>query len=217
MSSSLNEKYKLIQKNYDRLSHWYDWLEGWGESKISHDALQLVNIQPDELVLEIGSGTGSNLIRILRMGNPIELIGLDLSLNMGFEALKKTHRFAPNLRPDLVNGNTLSLPFESNIFDVLFMLFTFEIIPMEVQRNVLSEFMRVLKPNGRVCVASMSEDKVGLMMLLYKWSIHQFPNVVDCQPIRLAEIFEQGGFRIVKNETKSLWGLPVRIILVMKS
>jgi demethylmenaquinone methyltransferase/2-methoxy-6-polyprenyl-1,4-benzoquinol methylase len=138
MSSLLHDKFLLIQKNYDRLSHWYDWLEGWGERGISSAALQLLNIQPNERVLEIGSGTGSNLIKILSMKSPSGLVGLDLSLDMCREAFKKIHHLTPILKPDLVNGNAITLPFESNTFDVLFMLFSFEIIPLDAQRMVLA-------------------------------------------------------------------------------
>jgi hypothetical protein len=58
-----------------------------------------------------------------------------------------------------------------------------------------------------------NEVKGGMMMRLYRWSFQKFPKVVDCQPIKLVEVFEQGGWRIIKNESSFFWGLPVRIIL----
>jgi len=201
------------QKNYDCLSRWYDLIEGWGENSICVDAIRLINIQSGDKILEVGSGTGANLLRISNIVKNCEIVGLDLSYKMCQQEKIKTKRIMDS-SVNVVNGNAIHLPFPNNHFDVLYMLFTLEIIPDLLISNALSECKRILKPNGRLCVAAMSYEKINrLMMRLYLWSICHFPEVVDCQPINLDSIFKNAGFEPSVNQFHSLWGLPVRILL----
>lgn len=210
-------KFTQTQKNYDRLSRWYDLIEGWGEKSICVDAIRLINIQSGEKILEVGSGTGTNLIRISNTAKNCEIVGLDLSYKMCQQAKIKTKRIKDSPL-DLVNGNAIYLPFPKNHFDVLCMLFTLEIIPNEYTSFALRECKRVLKPNGRICVGAMSTEKMNnLMMRLCQWSIHHFPEVVDCRPIDLESIMKNAGFEPSVNQFQFLWGLPVRILLANKS
>ena len=209
-------KFNQTQNNYDRLSRWYDLIEGWGEKPICVDAIRLINIQSGEKILEVGSGTGTNLLRISNTAKNCEIVGLDLSYKMCQQAKIKTKRIKDSPL-DLVNGNAIYLPFPKNHFDVLFMLFTLEIIPYEYISFALRECNRVLKPNGRICVGAMSAEKMNnLMMQLYQWSIHHFPEVVDCRPIDLESIMKNAGFEPSVNQFQFLWGLPVRILLANK-
>ena len=209
--------FNQTQNNYDRLSRWYDLIEGWGEKSICIDAIRLINIQSGEKILEVGSGTGTNLLRISNIVKNCEIVGLDLSYKMCQQAKIKTKRIK-NSPADVVNGNAIHLPFPNHHFDVLFLLFTLEIIPNPYISSALSECKRVLKPNGRICVGAMSSEKMNhLMMRLYLWSIHLFPEVVDCRPIDLESIMKDVGFEPSVNQFHSLWGLPVRILLANKS
>jgi len=208
--------FNQTQNNYDRLSRWYDLIEGWGEKSICVDANRLINIQSGEKILEVGSGTGTNLLRFVNTVKNCEIVGLDLSYKMCQQAKIKSKRIKYDPL-DLVNGNAIHLPFPNNHFDVLCMLFTLEIIPNEHISFALRECKRVLKLNGRICVVAMSAEKMNhLMMRLYQWSIHYFPEVVDCQPIDLESIMRNAGFESSINQFHSLWGLPVRILLAKK-
>ena len=215
MGTLLN-KFDQTQKNYDRLNPWYDLIEGWGEMSISVNAIKLINIQAGEKILEVGSGTGTNLLRISNYVINCEIVGLDISFGMCQQAKLKTKKVR-KFPMDVVNGNAVYLPFPKHYFDALFMLFTLEIIPNPFTFHTLIEYKRVLKPNGRICVAAMSSEKADrLMMKLYRWSIDHLPEVVDCQPIDLESIMKNAGFESSVNQYYSLWGLPVRILLANK-
>jgi ubiquinone/menaquinone biosynthesis C-methylase UbiE len=206
-----------IQKNYDRLSWWYDLIEGWGEKPICDHAIRLINIQPGEKVLEIGSGTGNNLLRISQKVKDCEVVGLDLSFKMCQQARKKIKGKNDSLL-GISNSNAIQLPFPKNYFNALFILFTFEIIPERYYPLVLKECKRVLKSRGRLCIGAMSAEKMDhLMMRLYCWTTVHFPQIVDCRPIDLNSILENMGFEPSVNQFQSLWGLPVRILLANKS
>jgi ubiquinone/menaquinone biosynthesis C-methylase UbiE len=208
--------FKQIQNNYDRLSRWYNIIEGWGEKSICDNAIRSINIQPGEKILEIGSGTGSNLLRISQTVEDCEIAGLDLSFKMCQQARMKVNRKNNSLLR-IANGNAIQLPYPKNHFDALFMLFTFEIIPEKYFPIVLNECKRVLKPKGRLCIGAMSSEKNNhLMMKLYLWTTSHFPRIVDCRPIDLNTIFEKAWLEPSVNQFQSLWGLPVRILLAKK-
>ena len=209
--------FNKTQNNYDRLSRLYELIDGWGERSICIDAIRLINIQSGEKVLEVGSGTGTNLFLITNIEKNCEIVGLDLSYKM-CQQVKITIKRTKVSPADVVNGNVVHFPFPNNHFDVLFMLFTLEIIPNSFISHALSECKRVLKPNGRICVGSMAAEKLNhLMMRLYHWSNHHFPEVVDCRPIDLESNLKCAGFEPSVNQLHSLWGLPVRILLANKS
>jgi ubiquinone/menaquinone biosynthesis C-methylase UbiE len=206
-------KFNQTQNNYDRLSRWYDLLEGWGEKPICDEAIKLINFQSGEKILEIGSGTGTNLKQISRTVKNCEIMGFDLSNKMCKKAKRKAMR-RKDFIIGLVNGNAIHLSFPKDYFDVVYLLFTLEIIPDEFIPLVLSECRRVLKPNGRICISAMSAEKMEtLMMRLYLWSVHHFPEIVDCRPIDLNSRMEKEGFTPLVNRLMNLWGLPVRILL----
>lgn len=208
--------FNQIQKNYDRLSQWYDLIEGWGEKPICDQAIRLVNIQPGEKALEIGFGTGSNLLRITQSVNDCEIVGLDLSYKMCQMARMKGKRKNDPIQ-GITNGNAIQLPYPKNHFDALLLLFTFEIIPEKYFPLVLNECKRVLKPEGRLCIGAMSSEKMDhLMMRLYLWLTIHFTQIVDCRPIDLNSILKNAGFEPSINQFQSLWGLPVRILLANK-
>jgi ubiquinone/menaquinone biosynthesis C-methylase UbiE len=208
--------FNQIQKNYDRLSPWYDFIEGWGEKSICDRAIRLIDTQPDEKVLEIGSGTGSNLLRISKLVKDCEIAGLDLSFKMSQKARMKLYGKNDSVL-GITNGNAIQLPYPKNHFDALFMLFTFEIIPEKYFPLVLNECKRVLKQKGRLCIGAMSaEKKDHLMMRMYLWSTIHFPQIIDCRPINLDSIIKDTEFEPTVYQFHSLWGLPVRIIIAMK-
>jgi demethylmenaquinone methyltransferase/2-methoxy-6-polyprenyl-1,4-benzoquinol methylase len=48
---------------------------------------------------------------------------------------------------------------------------------------------------------------------VYKWLHRHFPHFIDCQPIPVAELLEEGGFRIEARDELSIWGLPVSAVV----
>ena len=213
MNPSSSEKIRNTQANYDHLSRWYDWLEGWGEKRICDQTLNLLNPGRNERILEIGSGTGANLIRLNTLSTGLSLIGADLSLEMCRQAMKKLNRIKIN-HIVFSNVNATNLPFPANTFDAILMMFTLEILPNETMLSALQDCRKVLKKKGRICVACMADEKTrSPMMSLYRWSMRVFPRVVDCRPIKANEMIQSVGFTIEIIQHHSLWGLPVTIVL----
>jgi ubiquinone/menaquinone biosynthesis C-methylase UbiE len=211
------QKFETIRQNYDRLSRWYDLLEGWGERSINKRAQQLLHLECGEQLLEIGSGTGANMVRLGQQLPGNLIVGLDLSFGMCQEAQKKYSHYSFEHIYSL-QGNAIKLPFSNRSFSNSLCCFSLEIIPPDHMSAALKEIHRVLKPGGRLCVAAMAEEKQdGLMMRMYRLSMRCFPQLVDCRPIQLASVLVKAGFALKQNQLLTLWGLPVQLLLVKKN
>ena len=65
--------------SYDRLSKWYDLLEGGWETPPRRVGLEMLAPRAGERLLEIGCGTGSALAELPAQ---VRAVGLDLSAGM---------------------------------------------------------------------------------------------------------------------------------------
>ena len=94
------------------------------------------------------------------------------------------------------------------------MSFTLELFDTPEIPIVLSEIKRVLKPNGRLGVVSLSrEDGTSLMLRLYEWMHQRMPQYIDCRPIYVEQALKEAGFQVVHSEKEKLWGLPAKVVV----
>jgi demethylmenaquinone methyltransferase/2-methoxy-6-polyprenyl-1,4-benzoquinol methylase len=209
------------QAAYDRLSRWYDLLSGSSEARPRQAGLDLLQALPGEGVLDIGPGTGHSLAALARaVGKTGCVQALDLSpgmLAVARERLRTTAKQGDFANVCLACGDALRLPYPDGAFDAIFSSFNLELFDTPEIPQVLEECRRVLHPDGRICVVSLSkEGKNQAMIKLYEWSHDRLPAFVDCRPIYVQLALEQAGFHIQAVKCTSMWGLPVEIVLAQK-
>lgn len=97
------------------------------------------------------------------------------------------------------------------------MSFTLELFDTPEMPSLLEEVKRVLKPKGRIAVASMSkENGESLLLRLYEWAHRKWPKYVDCRPIYLEQSLRDTGYEIRKKEKVKLFGLSGEIVVAVK-
>lgn len=203
--------------NYDRLSRWYDWLAG-SEAKYRAAGLAVLAAQPGEQILEIGFGTGQSLMALATaVGESGQVHGLDVSPGMLNVAWDRLARAGLRQRVALQLGDAASLPYETAVFDGVFLSFTLELFTPADRAQVLAEIHRVLKANGRLCVVSLAKEGAGTAVRLYEWCHERWPAVIDCRPIFVPEVIRAAGFHLRQTRRMSMWGLPVAIVLADKA
>jgi hypothetical protein len=62
----------------------------------------------------------------------------------------------------------------------------------------------------------MAKGRPGALVPAYEWAHAHFPKFTDCRPIVARVFLQSGGFDIAAAVEKSMWGLPVDILLSRK-
>jgi len=206
------------KESYDKISRFYDYFAGIFEKKYRDMALNQLNIKRGETVLEIGFGTGHCLKQIAEsVGENGKVYGIDISSGMLEVTKKRLEKAGLIDRVKLYCGDSLKMPHEDNKFDAVFMSFTLELFDTPEIPKVLDETKRVLKPNGRIGVVSMSKDDgSSILVRLYEWSHKKFPQYADCRPIYVEKSLKEMGFGIKHKEKIKIFGLTGKIVVGLK-
>ena len=136
-----------------------------------------LNIGPDSLVLDAGSGTGVVTLGLQDAGfRPRRVIALDLSFNslkVSREEFAKHKKYAKSI--DAVQGNVLKLPFPDDTFDLLLICGVLEYTPLD---DGLREAARVLKKGAPLVLLPVKQSLVGSVLeLFYNFKIHKLADV----------------------------------------
>jgi ubiquinone/menaquinone biosynthesis C-methylase UbiE len=206
-------------ETYDRISGWYDLLEGSWEKKIRDVGLQKLAVQRGEIALEIGPGTGHGILALARSaGESGRVYGIDLSSRMLRLTYARAQKSGCSDRVTLARGDAEHLPLHSQSFDAVFMSFTLELFDTPEIPPVLAECSRVLRRGGRIGVVSLSKaGESRWMRRLYEWGHRRFPRFLDCRPMYVQQALEGAGFQIRDARLMALVGLPVEIVIARKS
>jgi ubiquinone/menaquinone biosynthesis C-methylase UbiE len=212
-SSRVLRSKEEARSNYNRLSRWYDLVAG-SETRFTDLGLRLLDIQTGERVLELGFGTGKSLAALARsVGTEGRVFGLDLSEGMRGVAARRLARAGLDRRVELHLGDAAALPYAADSFDAIFMGFTLELFDTPEIPVVLKECRRALRSGGRLAVVAMAKGRPGILVPAYEWAHVHFPILTDCRPIAAREFLQTCGLETVAVVEKSMWGLPVDILL----
>jgi SAM-dependent methyltransferase len=132
----------------------YDGISFGLSDTISH-AVQLLWPQPGERILDIGTGTGWAARLAARRG--AHVTGLDIAPGMLGAAEALSQGLQP--QPRFVRGPAESLPFQDRDFDGA--ISTYGIIFSPDPAAAIAEMARVLRPGGRIALATWADDPEG--------------------------------------------------------
>jgi ubiquinone/menaquinone biosynthesis C-methylase UbiE len=172
---------KKTQSFYDRIAEVHNLalkVNGYRKSVTRYLRSLDLEIGPESLVLDAGSGTGIVTLGFQDTGfKPRKTIAFDLSANSlkiareQFEKEKKID--ATNIAT--VQGNVLQLPFADDTFDLVLTCGVLEYVSLDAG---LGELSRVIKPGGKLVFIPVKPSFVGSVLeLLYKFKIHPIDDV----------------------------------------
>ena len=131
--------YKYLSKVYDRINPFI-----WNE-EMRNEAIGMLDIEPDDHVLDVGCGTGFATEALLERTENVH--GLDQSAHQLQRAYAKFGKRGP---VRFYRGDAERVPFADDAFDVVWSSGSIEYWPNPV--DALEEFRRVTKPGGKVLV-----------------------------------------------------------------
>ncbi|MBC7094217.1 MULTISPECIES: class I SAM-dependent methyltransferase [Thermococcus] len=196
-------------KRYDKFSKIYDIFESPMEmmafSKYRKKALSLVKGK----VLEIGVGTGKNL---LYYPPDVEVVGIDFSSGMLEKAEEKRKELGlKNVK--LLLMDTQNMEFDDNTFDTVVSTFVFCTVPDPVKG--LKEAYRVLKPGGRTIFLEHMKSQSKLLNVPLYLMEPFIKTLLGTSLLRETQKnIEKAGFKIEKVE--NLFFDIVRLIVATK-
>ena len=134
----------FVEGVYDKLAKVYDITFGPTLHPGRIQAIQRMNIQPGERVLEVGVGTGINLSLYPRL---CSVTGIDFSGSMLEKARERAARKGlRNVR--LLQMDAADLKFADDSFDIVYAPYLISVVPDPVR--VAQEMRRVCRPGGRI-------------------------------------------------------------------
>ncbi len=156
-----------------------------------HDAVlaRLTEVSP-EVVLDLGCGTGQLTRRLTERFPDAAVVGIDYSAGMLGEA---SQRLGP--RASLVRADAQYLPFRSDSADVVVCTESFHWY--EDQRRALAALAAILRPGGRLVIASIAAvTDIGESMVR-RWSSAGGQPVRALTPRRVQDLLIDAGFEVV--------------------
>ncbi len=170
---------------------------GWKGTDRLIELLKINEIQKPK-ILEVGCSTGYITRYIAKQFN-CEITGIDLGdfvLDIAREETQKTNLTNVSFQ----SGNVEHIPFPDNSIDIVFGEAITALVPNPIQ--VLKEFMRVLKPNGKVATLDLFMKESLTKEIIEE--ISQVMSIVIGAPIRIRtlkeweDIFTGSGFKNIK-------------------
>jgi ubiquinone/menaquinone biosynthesis C-methylase UbiE len=206
---------EAIRKAYGIFSVFYPFAVTPFEKPAIDAGLRRAAVQAGERVLDAGCGAGNVLARLREQAGPEGMaVGLDFTRRM-LATTRRRVRGAP-----LVRGDALQLPFATGSFDVVWSSYMLDLLPEADIARVLADFLRVLRPGGRVALVSFT--KAGEKLTWWERAYLHTPSRMvpylfgSCRPIQLAPFVEAAGFADVESE-KVARGMTSEVVTARKT
>jgi len=143
----------MAKDSYRKFAAHYDRFVGPFANALRHIGMKMHPPKPGTKVLEVGCGTGTNLMLYHRVG--CSVYGIDLSPSMLEIAHTKLGEGA-----DLQLGDASSMPYQDNFFDLVIAMFALHEMPWEIRPLVMREMIRVTKQQGRVLIIDFHPGRI---------------------------------------------------------
>jgi len=168
------------------------------ERRFRERTLAVLNMQPDDQVLDIGCGTGSLTLMIAEHLSPAgHVTGIDAAPKMIGIARKKAGRVGS--KAAFAVGVAEHLDFDDASFDIVVNSMFTHHIDHELKQLAFAEMLRVLKPGGLMCTADIDKPTTRLASLI-GWSSRYIllqPELEDNLRGKLPELIRKANFQDV--------------------
>ena len=164
-----------------------------GNRFMNLNAISELDVQDGECILEIGMGNGFFVKNIFEEKAGVKYIGCDFSEDMIKQSTAINSDLVHEGKADFRLSNAESMPVDENSVDKILTINT--VYFWENKEEVLSQFRKVLKPNGRVVLSFRpKEEMVNFPMTQYGFNMFAMDEVAD--------LFLKNGFDIVSKVNK---------------
>ena len=160
------------------LTRYYDPMMRWlfPESGIKAGLIAQARLQPGQVVLDAGCGTGTLTLLIKQTEPGAAVYGLDMDFRVLSIAQEKIGKAGENITLQL--GSAACLPYPDKSFDRIFASLMLHHLTRQDKQLMLGEAFRVLKPGGELHVADFGAPHDAVMWLI-SWIVRWFEEIHD--------------------------------------
>lgn len=156
-----------------------------GHSSNAKWGLNYLSINPDDYILDVGCGSGTNIKRLLQTTKG-SVYGIDYSALCVEKSKKTNEKTIAEKRCEIKEGSVSEIPYDDNMFDIVT---AFETVYFWLEaKDSLKEILRVLKSGGTffICNELVREEgkepplKSVVNMLDAKiYSVNDYQNILS--------------------------------------
>lgn len=161
VSSEEEAKKNQVARMFDGIAHRYDFLNHFFSLGIDvlwrKACIRMLRKENPRQLLDVATGTADFAIEAVRMGLDVHVTGVDISAGMLDVGREKVAARGWTDRIELLQGDSVSLPFEEGHFDAFTV--AFGVRNFEDLEGGLADMLRVLKPGGLGLVLEFSKPK----------------------------------------------------------
>ena len=154
-------KKNQVARMFDGIAHRYDFLNHFFSLGIDvlwrKACIRMLKREHPQTLLDVATGTADFAIEAVRMGLDVHVSGVDISAGMLEVGREKVAARGWNDRIELIQGDSVSLPFNDHTFDAYTV--AFGVRNFEDLQGGLRDMLRVLKPGAMGLVLEFSKPK----------------------------------------------------------
>jgi SAM-dependent methyltransferase len=207
----------MRKEDYDlmhALESDYWWFAGMREVTSALLSRYLASAPRD--ILDVGCGTGINLLWMTQQFRPERVVGCDYSsaaLGWCQVSIKGSRSYSQTVIPRLSQGDIRQLPFTGDTFDLVTNLDVLDLFPPPEASRAIAELHRILRPGGIAFVRAPA----------YQWLLSSHDELFESthrySTSELRRKMSQAGFRIVRTSYANtiLFPLAMTVRLLRKT
>ncbi len=132
------------------------WIMASETAAVNEKALELLQIEPNDRILEIGFGHGRTVARAAALAWAGVVSGIDVSHEMVRMATRRNRRLIEEGRVELQQGDSVRLPYDNGSFDGVYAVHTLYF--WSHPHEHLREIHRVMKDSARLVLGFRSRE-----------------------------------------------------------
>ena len=144
------KKKKEVKEHYNQIAEIYQIQYKEEQNLKINEILKELKINQNDLLLDLGCGTGFLLPKIKK---PCYFIGLDMSRNSLLHAKKQKRKM---MKFELICADADNTPFPDNVFDKIFAITLIQNIPKF--KKTINEIKRISKPNAIIVITGLKKS-----------------------------------------------------------
>lgn len=202
---------------------FYDRFGAWQDAQLYERAALKYLVPHSDFehalaVFEWGCGTGRLAERLFEKHLPKDAsyVGIDISATMVSLATQHLASWGGRATLEQADG-TVRLPYPDRAFDRFVATYVLDLLPESAIHFVMNEAHRLLRTNGKLCVASSTEGIQPVSRALTSiWKrVYAFnPRLVGgCRPLSVSTLLDRAAWKIERTRLICSWGITSEIVI----